>query len=117
LPKPSSLPGKRITLVPLPIFEKGWNFVGDVLDCTVPTTESLAFDEQVSLSPNPAKDIIKITGLLHEIEVVILDALGKVLRERAPFEAELDVSLLPSGVYFIQIFSEGRQTTKRLIKE
>jgi hypothetical protein len=65
--------------------------------------------------PNPAEDLINITSNL-DIKVNLYDISGKILRRNIT-DKTIDLSDLPSGVYFLNIEHEGNIYNKRIIKE
>ena len=65
--------------------------------------------------PNPAEDLINITSDL-DIRVNLYDMSGKILKENIT-DKTIDLSNLPSGVYFLNIEHEGNIYNKRIIKE
>ena len=65
--------------------------------------------------PNPVKDIINIVSDL-DIRVNLYDVSGKILRKNTT-DKIIDLSNLPSGIYFLNIEHEGNIYNKRIIKE
>lgn len=99
---------------------------------TVPTfqveaDEILGFDENelinLQLYPNPATDMIMFSSpnFSSEIQLVVFNISGQqILSETKQVEnnsAVLCVSRLESGLYFVQVTSEGNTITKHLIKK
>ena len=76
----------------------------------------------VQLHPNPAGDIVFLSNpqLVPITEIMIYSLTGSVvLQERQDTLKEqisLDISRLPSAPYLMVIHSEGKQLTKRLLK-
>jgi hypothetical protein len=63
-----------------------------------------------SVFPNPASDVVNVTGIVPFYAVEILDALGRVVAKgHAPdlLSYEFNVSHLSSGVYFVRIHASG----------
>ncbi len=74
---------------------------------------------QLSLYPNPAKDIVKIqmpVGL-EDIKIEVFDNAGKQIAMQLSSENTIDVSNIASGLYLITITSNDIKTTKKLIVE
>ena len=77
----------------------------------------------VALFPNPAQDTVFISFAqkLKEIEVTIYDALGRKMNQTTlPVTSQnaiLDVSSLPSGLYYLGFDIVGIRTIKKLIKK
>ncbi len=92
-------------------------------DTTTSTTDVLQFD-YFNLAPNPAGDFIKISiDALEEdlYQFRLLDATGRLLREWQDqigknFVKEIALKGLPSGLYLIQIYNNGRSITKKIQK-
>jgi hypothetical protein len=109
-------------------FEQGYQYVcvriDDVLILGQESGCQLSIDEKgatgLNLYPNPAQDLFS----LHLSEVYnsesltysILDISGKkVLEGTSPVNAEIDVSSLPNGYYFVLVGLEKRKHTAPLI--
>ena len=75
--------------------------------------------EDIRLYPNPTTGIIKlpISDMLQK--VVVIDEYGRVHKNEPlhPFQTEIDVSFLTSGVYIVQIINnDGITYTTKLVK-
>jgi len=67
--------------------------------------------------PNPTNDILYIQNLIRPItSISIMDVNGKLLKKGQPLKNEIDVSSLQSGVYFLELVSEGKQAVRKFIK-
>jgi len=79
------------------------------------------FTESVSVYPNPTKDVLNIsleTGIIEKI--TIYNVLGSELKNifnKDSVDKPIDVSDLQSGVYFVQVTSEGKTATKKFVKQ
>jgi hypothetical protein len=75
-------------------------------------------ENSYSITPNPASDEIKITGLKNSDQVLILDMLGKVvMRFNAPVNNKLNIQSISPGMYILQVFNSGIPTASlKLIK-
>ena len=67
--------------------------------------------DNISLYPNPTEDIFEIEGLLSDFSLKILDMQGNIFRtlDNTGSSLNIDISTLPSGLYFIEIYDEGNQ--------
>jgi len=73
--------------------------------------------------PNPARE--KINLLLPEqsgnfsagLEVYSMDGRKYIEKSATQTKAELDISLLPEGMYFLKVITKGGTSTKKFIKE
>ena len=77
-----------------------------------------ATNTQISIYPNPAKDIVNVEcSIVNEnIEIIITDMLGNIVIHNSEFithNLALDVSALPAGVYFVRTGS----STQKFIKQ
>lgn len=90
------------------------------IDCT-PLLSTLVQipEDPFSLFPNPVKDIVFIQneGNLTIEKVSIYDMTGKKVMEKIGNTAEINVSEIATGIYFIQIHSQGKLLQKKLIKQ
>ncbi len=72
-------------------------------------------EEEIKIYPNPAEGEIEIIGI-DNFDVKIIDAFGRIIKEQFLFHQKIDVSGLPKGIYFISIYTDNQQFTKRIIK-
>ncbi len=79
--------------------------------------------EQISVSPNPTKDIVRVTfgaPLKNDVSLQLLSANGQLLtNERISAGAksyDLEVSDRPSGIYFIRFIVGEEQRIYKLLK-
>jgi hypothetical protein len=99
---------------------------------TVPTfeieaDEFLGIDENelsyLKLYPNPTTDLVNISSqdFSSEIQLAVFNISGQQvyskIRTPQSNHVVLDISSLDSGLYFLQIASEGNRITKKLIKK
>jgi subtilisin family serine protease len=75
----------------------------------------------VKVHPNPASEELRVHSLEFRIEkVVMIDIMGKQLIDMHMnhLENEINISHLPLGIYFCNIFlANGQQIVKRVVKE
>ena len=71
----------------------------------------------LSVSPNPTDGIINIaTGLQREYKVCVYNILGvKMMSDDSFRDGTLDLSSLPTGVYFISVDNGTDRLTKRIV--
>lgn len=73
----------------------------------------------VAISPNPSSSSIRLVGIESYTQLVITDVSGNtVFSKKIESEKEELVPLfhLPSGVYFVILFSKNAQVSKKIIK-
>lgn len=74
-------------------------------------------DTYLRVSPNPASENIKISTDFEYNELVIISSTGTEILRTSP-KQYLDVSYLPSGVYFLKLINKSNQTkTTSFIKK
>ena len=79
------------------------------------STEGFAFDKNISLYPNPATNSINVNSLQEIVSLTVIDQLGKVVLTKNK-SANLDVSGLQSGIYFIKIVTDAGSGVKKFVK-
>ncbi len=82
-------------------------------DQTTDVVETL--EEQISLYPNPSKNIINVKGVnFNNAEVHIIDATGRdVTNQTVLNQTTIDVSKLTNGSYMLSINRNGKKANKR----
>ena len=87
-------------------------------------SESIIYDELISILPNPASNYLNIVmqkDLATNVIVKITDITGRTLIDKTVtsdelFNFQLDISKLISGVYLIQLNTENHNIINRFIK-
>lgn len=106
--------------IPDPCFNDGY---GCTVDFTLNVTNSLSNGNQelkaLQLYPNPTYDIVSITNDTEIQNVEIFDVNGRKLYSQNVNSTEFQINLqsFASGTYIVKVSSEGRQSTKKLIKK
>jgi hypothetical protein len=67
------------------------------------------------LYPNPVKDILKLSGVNAQHQLMITDIMGRVMYS-GPGKEELDVSNLPSSLYLLTVTGDTKRTF-RFVKQ
>ena len=68
----------------------------------------------IGIYPNPAVDVIYVKGLNIESGYSVIDLMGRVILSNSGYESDaIDVSSLPSGVYFLQCDGKAIRFIKR----
>jgi hypothetical protein len=87
----------------------------------VGVNKTVAQEIEGSLYPNPSSGEFTLSSSQHIVSSVALyNVLGEKVMDKNAIrsnEVKLDVSQLPSGIYFVKIFTEKGVLTKKLMKE
>ena len=85
-------------------------------DCSLGIEEVL--ESQISIYPNPAKDVIMLynEGMSEITSIKIYDLLGKILLEESNPSNQINVANLPSSLLFVQLETNKGMVTKKIIK-
>jgi hypothetical protein len=90
------------------------NMVGQVWDQNLSVDE--ANELHVKIYPNPADNRVYIKGILSDVEIEMLSVEGRKLLS---FKLSSDSSYidlnLPSGIYLMQIISEGKSSIQKIV--
>ncbi len=83
--------------------------------------DEINFENYVSVYPNPAINIFHLSinnWQSKKMQIEIFDVLGESIykSEIHKSEEEINVSNLPSGVYYLKIYSEGKSAVKKFVK-
>ena len=75
-------------------------------------------DFELSLYPNPVKDIAMISSAESVDLVRVFDLTGRIAKQASPSKASfsLDVADLSKGVYFVKLNAGNKEATTKLIK-
>ena len=97
---------------------------GSAPTCSSQAAKTLSIDNQtanlaVRLYPNPARNVVNLSGLTAQVNVAIIDMQGRIVtRETADRQkTQIEVSELSEGVYFLKIKGEGIDKTITFIKK
>lgn len=87
---------------------------------SVPVSREELLDSYVPVYPNPAEDVVHLNLPHGHFEQVRLrDLTGRVLNSwevGGRMKLDIDLSSIPSGLYFVELESDYLQTTRRVIK-
>jgi hypothetical protein len=65
--------------------------------------------------PNPANDVLSVSGLNAPTEAMIIDLQGKVVHVEL-IDNSTNVSALESGVYFLRLIRDGKVEQRKFVK-
>ncbi len=99
-------------------FERG---AGDLSTWYGKKTSSLGLNDhiqmtEISFFPNPAKDVIHLRGVT-DLEYGLINANGQLVQNGILFDGTLDISNLPSGIYFLKVIVEDKPRVLKISKE
>ena len=91
-------------------------------DGTVGLEEQGAIEKKIEISPNPAQETIKITsfgGNDYPLNVRFYDISSRLVKAVIAHsdKSTIDISGLPSGMYFVHVFQGNRSETVKLLKK
>lgn len=78
-----------------------------------------ATEKAISVSPNPAREMVQITfGNHSNPNLVILDGTGKIIMKQklTKERSTISISALPKGIYYLKFHGKGFLATQKLIK-
>lgn len=81
--------------------------------------EYLNLSEQVSIYPNPSAEMVNINSLYMVDRVELMGLSGKIIASYTVNgqQTQINVGSLPSGMYLMNIYSEGAKAVRRLVKK
>ena len=96
-----------------------WTFIHNNVGVDVTNiNESIIVESDFKIFPNPASNQLNIDGLNEEYALKILNIQGQLFYEMNNIQGhqKIDVSFLPSGLYFINVNNNKGNQTIRFIK-
>jgi hypothetical protein len=85
-------------------------------DYLTPTSEILEKTD-IQIFPNPASNVLNITSKAPLSMVQVFDLNGREIMTENKSVAQLNISALPTGVYFVRVFdANGRFATLKFVK-
>ncbi|MBN2767039.1 MAG: T9SS type A sorting domain-containing protein [Paludibacteraceae bacterium] len=85
-----------------------------ILGTNIPETDK----DILVIYPNPTTDNFAIAGMLNDIRITISDLKGlSILNKKISIGEHVDVQTLSKGIYIVQIVSNGKVFTTKLIKK
>ncbi|WP_221409515.1 T9SS type A sorting domain-containing protein [Marinoscillum furvescens] len=94
------------------------SFISDCIDFKVENADVLNAKKQIRISPNPTNDFVEI-NLLQSANITIVDMNGRVVISSHSNDSKLiklDLSELSEGIYLLNILSESKSQTHKIIK-
>jgi plastocyanin len=96
----------------------GMGMIGSFM-VSVPTgINEQALTAELNIYPNPAKNVVFVTGEFNAGILKITDIQGRLIYSK-PFNGRSSVPLteIPAGIYDISVIANGERATTKLIKE
>jgi Cleaved Adhesin Domain/Secretion system C-terminal sorting domain len=88
-------------------------------DIEIKDNAGMAVSESPALSlkvfPNPATDLVKISGIKNIGYVRVFDMTGKIVKEVK--SSEINIKDLPKGEYIVNVYSDNIVISRKLIKK
>lgn len=73
---------------------------------------------KISVYPNPGNEKIRMEGIKEPSVITLHNLQGKVIQEQAiSTDSEIDVHLIPNGLYYLTIRSGNKQQSLKWVKE
>ncbi len=97
---------------------KGCNTREEILNtCSRQNISSPARASKIVFFPNPTREIINVKGIKLENAVVkVTDSLGKLVQKGIVENNAIDLSILPTGLYFIEITTDEKTAATLICK-
>ncbi len=85
-------------------------------DSSAGIDDDLLFSDDISIYPNPARDVINISSPFT-VNIQIINTQGQILyTNELNGETKIDISFFPEGLYFIRSTSDGNSRIDKIIK-
>lgn len=70
----------------------------------------------ISIYPNPSNGLFTISGIVAPVDLVVTNAQGQeTFRSTVKNNAQLDLSSLPNGIYFVKLMSENSVRIEKVV--
>ncbi|MDQ1855040.1 T9SS type A sorting domain-containing protein [Chryseobacterium sp. WLY505] len=79
--------------------------------------ESAGKNKEISISPNPASDVLNISGISEAADYEIYNAAGQKINGGKVSDHHVNLNHLSKGVYFIQLKDKEKVTRLKFIKK
>lgn len=74
-------------------------------------------DETLVFYPNPVKNILYSLAFTSGSTVFVFNAQGSLIKECKPANSQIDLSHLPSGLYYFYIFDGNRNSKGKFVRD
>jgi len=91
-----------------------------VKDCELDVNTEESIISKINIIPNPAADVLFIEGIENEeVTLNVINSQGELIFSKSKVDQSnslIDVSMLSSGIYFVQIKNKMINITKKVVK-
>ena len=108
-----------MTLISNPSVDRVGRKINGSLVCVTTSINQLDNENAVSVYPNPATQLLYINCSAKKAQLTITNVLGETIAMDYVTTVTgftLDVQNLNKGIYFINVFNEGKVKTEKFIK-
>lgn len=88
-----------------------------VFDVNTVSVAHLAQDDNISIYPNPAKDVLRLTGIEYPVKSYIYNTAGQLISTELINNAGINISNLSSGLYYLKVESNKTTHHFKFLKE
>ena len=90
----------------------------DMCEMTVTSVKKVATTNQLSIYPNPAKDVVNIVYNGNEaLNLEVTDITGKKIMSETLKTKTIDVTGLNQGLYFVRLYNQNNDFVQKLVVE
>lgn len=90
----------------------------DMCEMTVTSVKKVATTNQLSIYPNPAKDVVNIVYNGNEaLNLEVTDITGKKIMSQTLKTKTIDVTGLNQGLYFVRLYNQNNDFIQKLVIE
>ena len=108
--------GRNLDPLPVGSLDYYWEIGYATIDPVYIKNLNAIEDKNFSVYPNPVHDVIRLNIHLKEsIEVNVTNIVGEMLIN-VQNQSYIDVSQLPSGIYYLTLTQNQQKCTKKFIK-
>jgi hypothetical protein len=86
-------------------------------NCLLLSNNEVINNNKTEIYPNPTSNQLSIDTELNINELSIIDITGKIIMETKENTNTINVTDLPSGVYFIKLITDEKLITKKFVKQ
>ncbi|WP_411894684.1 ELWxxDGT repeat protein [Winogradskyella sp. A2] len=88
-----------------------WKYVDPAL-----STDDVELSSEIKLLPNPSQDYFSISTQLNIEDVLVYDINGKLVKQFYGLQDQYKIEDLSTGLYLVNVYSEDKKETLKLMK-